>query len=366
MATPAGDVETPGETIPGDLASPPPPTPMSPPVVRVLEPEFGGATETPVAETQLDSPDPGNCENHGLGHAVPAVAEKPAPTPSTRVHDLLKASKAKKETSASALHQAILALGPPGQLTKEQLAAELLSLHEQMHGNESCGAHEAAGDKAVGKPLEETPEKILQTPLPKSMPPPAKVPNKALSIACPPDMSIACPPDTQTRAAPQAKLAVVEAKPAAPLAVVQAKPAPPTTAPTAVAVPAAPLTACVVAEAKAATPPTTLEVVQAKPAPPAAPPKAAAVPAAPLIAVAEAKAASPPTALAANVGSTGTPGPGAVANPGPTTAPAAEVALAPSVAPAESTDQSVEQKLLELRPHGPMGMIMHGKGYFLD
>ena len=358
MATPAGDVETPGETIPGDLASPPPPTPMSPPVVRVLEPEFGGATETPVAETQLDSPDPGNCENHGLGHAVPAVAEKPAPTPSTRVHDLLKASKAKKETSASALHQAILALGPPGQLTKEQLAAELLSLHEQMHGNESCGAHEAAGDKAVGKPLEETPEKILQTPLPKSMPPPAKVPNKALSIAC--------PPDTQTRAAPQAKLAVVEAKPAAPLAVVQAKPAPPTTAPTAVAVPAAPLTACVVAEAKAATPPTTLEAVQAKPAPPTAPPKAAAVPAAPLTAVAEAKAASPPTALAANVGSTGTPGPSAVANPGPTTAPAAKVALAPSVAPAESTDQSVEQKLLELRPHGPMGMIMHGKGYFLD
>ena len=361
MATPAGDVETPGETIPGDLASPPPPTPMSPPVVRVLEPEFGGATETPVAETQLDSPDPGNCENHGLGHAVPAVAEKPAPTPSTRVRDLLKANKAKKETSASALHQAILALGPPGQLTKEQLAAELLSLHEQMHGNESCGAHEAAGDKAVGKPLEETPEKILQTPLPKSMPPPAKVPNKALSIAC--------PPDTQTRAAraaPQAKLAVVEAKPAAPLAVVQAKPAPPTTAPTAVAVPAAPLTACVVAEAKAATPPTTLEAVQAKPAPPTAPPKAAAVPAAPLTAVAEAKAASPPTALAANVGSTGTPGPGAVANPGPTTAPAAKVALAPSVAPAESTDQSVEQKLLELRPHGPMGMIMHGKGYFLD
>ena len=319
MATPAGDVETPGETIPGDLASPPPPTPMSPPVVRVLEPEFGGATETPVAETQLDSPDPGNCENHGLGHAVPAVAEKPAPTPSTRVRDLLKANKEKKETSASALHQAILALGPPGQLTKEQLATELLSLHEQMHGNESCGAHEAAGDKAVGKPLEETPEKILQTPLPKSMPPPAKVPNKALSIAC--------PPDTQTRAAPQAKLAVVEAKPAAPLAVVQAKPAPPTTAPTAVAVPAAPLTACVVAEAKAA---------------------------------------SPPTALAANVGSTGTPGPGAVANPGPTTAPAAKVALAPSVAPAESTDQSVEQKLLELRPHGPMGMIMHGKGCFLD
>ena len=371
MATPAGEVETPGETIPGALASPPPTSPLSPPVVRALEPEFGGMTETPVAETQMDSPDTGTHENHGLGQTVLAGAEKPAPAPSSRVRDILKANKMKKETSASALHQAILALGPPGQLTKEQLAAELLNLHEQMHGNESPGTHETAGDKAVGKPLEETPEKVLQNPLPKSMPPPAKVPNKPLCIAGPP------PAKAATEANPPvATPAVVEAKPATPpvtLAVVPLT-APPTAVAAVEAEPAAPLTAGPVGEANAATPPTTLAVVHPKTASPTALAVVNAKPAAPApltaSAVAEAKAASPLTAPAAPVGSTSVPanasGPDAVANPGATAAPAGAVAPARSVAPAGSTDKSVEQQLMELRPYGPMGLVMHGKGYSLD
>lgn len=65
----------------------------------------------------------------------PPVPEKPHPEPKkpTPAQRLRAAMQAKDEASSSTLRDALLSLGPPGILTREELVAELLNIHEQMH-----------------------------------------------------------------------------------------------------------------------------------------------------------------------------------------------------------------------------------------
>lgn len=83
-------------------------------------------------------------ENSPLEAVPPPVApELPAPgeeppasperTPSDRVRKILQANKDKKEACADSLRAALIALGPPGSKSKDEMAAELLSLHAQLH-----------------------------------------------------------------------------------------------------------------------------------------------------------------------------------------------------------------------------------------
>ena len=50
----------------------------------------------------------------------------PAGSASSRVAAVLQASKSRKETAGQTLHQAMLALGPPGSMSPEELSRELL------------------------------------------------------------------------------------------------------------------------------------------------------------------------------------------------------------------------------------------------
>ena len=298
----------------------PPTIAVSPTVPATLELAAPVSSETGVERTLL------NGESGTLGGAEPPSSTLPVgmntvegdgenhvPTgsesdpqklkPSAGVHAVLRASKQKKQDTATVLQSALLALGPPGQMPPDQLMKELANLHAQVHAGytpepadsmkrpadaistppeakTAPPAKEMPQTQRPLRPLAIAPVVAKAAPLPcvpvASLPPPAKTPpttpNTAAAApaqtpplatntaAAPPAKTP--PPITNTAAAPPAQTPLPTTNTAAaPLA----KTPPPTTN-TAAAPPA-----------KAATPPV------ASPAPPAQTPAApsTAVPSAP-------------------------------------------------------------------------------------
>ena len=107
------------------------------------------------------------------GVVDPSVEPKAScTTPASRTQAVLQANKDRRDNSADVLRQALLALGPPGKLSPEDLAKELASLHAQVHDMgdqkmttrvpEKEPAHEIIAPKAM--PAEKEP-KIVGGPL---------------------------------------------------------------------------------------------------------------------------------------------------------------------------------------------------------
>ena len=130
-----------GADVRADAKSPVGPTP--PPPEQTLEqtlavdtqavadpPVEPKASGTPVEPKASGTP----VEPHASG--TPA-GPKASGTPADRTQAVLQASKDRRDSSADVLRQALLALGPPGQISPEELARELASLHAQVHDVEN-------------------------------------------------------------------------------------------------------------------------------------------------------------------------------------------------------------------------------------
>ena len=118
-----------------------------------VEPKASG---TPVEPKASGTP----VEPHASGTPV---GPKASGTPADRTQAVLQANKDRRDSSADVLRQALLALGPPGQISPEELARELASLHAQVHDVEN---------EKNKKMLPRVPDKepSNEMPLPKAMP----------------------------------------------------------------------------------------------------------------------------------------------------------------------------------------------------
>lgn len=95
-----------------------------------------------VASTLADTPAPDDVKEPSPPQVAPPALVEAAPStekkrdPYEGVKKVLQGNKERQEACGSALRQALLALGPPGQIPQETLMRELAHLHAQVHDNE--------------------------------------------------------------------------------------------------------------------------------------------------------------------------------------------------------------------------------------
>jgi hypothetical protein len=147
-----------GADVRADAKSPVGPTP--PPPEQTLEQTLAVDTQA-VADPPVEPKASGTpVEPHASGTPV---GPKASGTPADRTQAVLQANKDRRDSSADVLRQALLALGPPGQISPEELARELASLHAQVHDVEN---------EKNKKMLPRVPDKepSNEMPIPKAMP----------------------------------------------------------------------------------------------------------------------------------------------------------------------------------------------------
>ena len=109
-----------GADVRADAKSPVGPTP--PPPEQTLEQTLAVDTQA-VADPPVEPQASGTpVEPHASGTPV---GPKASGTPADRTQAVLQANKDRRDSSADVLRQALLALGPPGQISPEELAREL-------------------------------------------------------------------------------------------------------------------------------------------------------------------------------------------------------------------------------------------------
>ena len=73
-------------------------------------------------------------------------------TPASRLRAHLHSARDKRQTTAEALHHAILSLGPPGELKDDVLVGELLNLYRQLHVSSPSPVESEKGPLKVPEP----------------------------------------------------------------------------------------------------------------------------------------------------------------------------------------------------------------------
>ena len=168
------------------------------PPVRSLDPLLAAAAESNnAAEPPRPPPFPPLLVD---GEAGADRTTTPAGSASSRVAAVLQASKSWKETAGQTLHQAMLALGPPGSMSPEELSRELLFLHSQMLSGKEVetraspkGEVETTVPKVPAKAMPVTPPAVV-APLPKAnQEPPAPGSVPAVKGVPPPPVHAAVP-----------------------------------------------------------------------------------------------------------------------------------------------------------------------------
>ena len=124
-------------------------TQHSPPPAAIATPPKPEALDEQLAATLLDSD----------GVAQYTVEGK---SPADRLRAHLQHAKEKKLTTAQSLHQAFLALGPPGELSGDALIAELVNLYQQMHVSPPVEVSEKGPLKVAVKDVVPSPPQQVQ------------------------------------------------------------------------------------------------------------------------------------------------------------------------------------------------------------
>lgn len=200
---PGPTAATPAETVPGSTPAPA----EKPPAETVPGPTAAMATPAETVPGSAPTPAETAPAETVPGPKAPTAAT-PASTPSARLHAVLRANKEKHKDMNDTLRQALLALGPPGSMPKEEFLNELANLHSQVFQSEVKEPPHNPEKESSGPVL-------LSPPAAKSMPPPPeKKPDQPLRLA--PPAALTAPNMTPQQIEPVPVTTMAAAKPTPP------------------------------------------------------------------------------------------------------------------------------------------------------